>query len=123
MREKIARFMYGRYGVDQFSKFIMGVVMVLMILNLFFRTPVITLLLWAGIIFVYYRMFSKNHARCIAQNQWYLAQVRKLGCYKDIRTHHIYTCKSCRQKIRIPRGKGKIMIRCPRCGYEFVKRS
>lgn len=123
MREKLARFMYGRYGIDEFSRFFMAAVIVVMILNLFIHSPILVLFMWAGIIFVYYRMFSKNHTRCYAQNRWYLSQVKKITCYKDIRTHHIYTCKSCRQKIRIPRGKGKIMIRCPKCGYEFVKRS
>lgn len=123
LREKIARFMYGRYGVDQFSRFLLGAIMVIMFLNIFIRSRLLSILIWAVIIFVYVRMFSKKHARCYAQNQWYLAQVRKIHCYKDIRTHHIYTCKSCRQKIRIPRGKGKIMIRCPRCGFEFIKRS
>lgn len=123
MREKIARFMYGRYGVDQFSKFLVTLIMVMMFLNIFLRSTLVNCISWVGIIFVYYRMFSKNHYQCNAQNQWFLAQVRKLRCYKDIRTHHIYTCKSCKQKIRIPRGKGRIMIRCPKCGFEFIKRS
>lgn len=123
LREKMTRFMYGRYGVDQLSRFLLGATMVIVFLNLFVRRGFLNILTWVGIIFVYARMFSKNHARCYAQNQWYLAQLRRLRCYKDIRTHHIYTCKSCKQKIRIPRGKGKIMIRCPKCGFEFIKRS
>lgn len=123
MREKFARFMYGRYGVDELSRFLLIAVLVVVIVNLFFPSSLWTVLMVAGIVFIYYRMFSKNHARCYAQNQWYLSKVRKLSCYKDLRTHHIYTCKSCRQKIRIPRGKGRIMVRCPRCGYEFIKRS
>lgn len=123
MREKFARFMYGRYGIDEFSRFLMAAVIVVMILNIFIHSPILSIAVWMGIIFVYYRMFSRNHTRCLAQNRWYLSQVRKISCYKDIRTHHIYTCKSCRQKIRIPRGKGRIIIRCPKCGYEFMKRS
>lgn len=123
MREKLMRFMYGRYGIDQLSKFIMGAVIFFILLNMPLRTPVLTAAEWAGIIFIYYRMFSRNYAKCRAQNEWFLKKVSWLRCYKDIRTHHIYTCRSCRQKIRIPRGKGRIMIRCPKCGYEFVKRS
>lgn len=42
-------------------------------------------------------------------------------CYDD--TYKVFKCPKCRQKLRVPRGKGKIMITCRRCQYEFIKRT
>lgn len=127
LREKIAKFMYGRYGVDALSQFLMWAAIAVMVVNIFARNGILSLLVMVVIIIVYARMFSKNYSKCRAQNDKYLKIrsnfMKKINSYKDIKTHHIYTCKSCKQKIRIPRGKGKIMVRCPKCGFEFMKRS
>ncbi len=131
MREKFQRFMTGRYGVDQFSKFLNAVVIVLLILSLFVQN---SLMYYTGVfllIYAYFRMFSRNYPKRYAENQRYLkltAGIRgwfaRQRSYSQTRkTHHIYACPSCRQKIRIPRGKGRIAIRCPKCSTEFIKKS
>ena len=76
-------------------------------------------------------MFSKNVSKRYAENQAYLAKSYKIRCFfakqKDLfrqrKQYHIYKCPGCSQKIRIPRGKGKIEIRCPKCGTKFMKKS
>ena len=91
----------------------------------------LSLLSWACIILTYFRMFSRNIYKRSAENQWYLNKTYKLRSafyrQKNLliqrRTHHIYKCPSCRQKIRIPRGKGRIEIRCPKCSATFIKKS
>lgn len=131
MREKLMRFMQGRYGVDQLSRFVMGAAVVVLIVSMFSRSPVWSVILLALIFYCYFRMFSRNISARYAENQKFLestAGVRKKWATfkRDMsirKTHHIYRCPGCKQKIRVPRGKGKIAIRCPKCSREFIKKS
>ena len=131
MREKFYRFMQGRYGNDELSKFLVGVSMVFIILNLLTKSGIFNLLFWVCLIYSYFRMFSKNHSARYAENQKYLALKNKWTYkwenHKRMREQkkifHIYNCPYCKQKIRIPKGKGSIIITCPKCKQEFGKRS
>lgn len=129
MKEKLQRFMIGRYGVDAFGKFLLGAVVVLWAINLFANNRF--LYSWALLlmIYAYFRMFSKNTTKRYQENAKYLQLKNKLvsrfksrkSQLKERKTHHIYCCPTCRQKIRIPRGKGRICITCPKCKTEFTK--
>lgn len=131
MREKFMRFMYGRYGMDQFSKFLVTVSMIGFVLSMLTRRNIFYYLALALLIYTYFRMFSRNHAKRIAENQLYWKYTdtfrKKWHVFKrdsaQRKTHHIYKCPTCGQKIRIPRGKGKIEITCPKCSTKFVKKS
>lgn len=129
MREKLQKFMIGRYGVDAFGKFLLGAVVVLWVVNLFANSRM--LYSWALLlmIYAYYRMFSKNTTKRYQENTKYLQIKNKVvsrfksekSQLKQCKTHHIYRCPTCKQKIRIPRGKGRICITCPKCKTEFTK--
>lgn len=134
MRDKFIRFMQGRNGVDQFSRFLLGVALVSIIISMFVRGYFGTLLNTIGllaIVYTYFRIFSRNIQKRYGENQKYLSVTSKLRMRlnreKNImaqrKTHHIYTCPGCGQKIRIPRGKGKIEIECPKCHTKFIKNS
>lgn len=131
MREKLMRFMQGRYGADQLSRFLMGLGLAFMLISLFHRNRIWTMLVLLLILCCYFRMFSKNIPARYAENQKYLhltAVPRKKWATlkRDMavrRTHHIYRCPGCKQKLRIPKGRGKISVRCPKCGMEFIKKS
>lgn len=131
MKEKLMRFMYGRYGVDSFNKFLLGAGLVFVLLGSFSRSRLCNLLAWALIVYCYYRMFSKQLYKRAAENQAFLNKTAKVRgffasqkrMFQQRKTHHIYRCPSCHQKIRIPRGKGKIEISCPKCQTRFIKRS
>lgn len=135
MREKIQRFMVGRYGVDELAKALNIGVIVCLIISLFAgKFPVLSIFSWlgiAGIIYNYYRMFSKNVSKRYAENQKYVtARYRAVVKWDAMKkrfaqrkTHRFYKCPDCRQTVRVPKGRGKICITCPKCRREFIKKS
>lgn len=131
MKEKLRTFMIGRYGIDSFSKFLMGIALTLCILDIFVNNIFINSWFIVIIIYVYYRMFSRNHAKRYQENMKFLQIKNKFltrfrsekSIMKQRKTHHIYKCPNCNQKIRIPKGKGRICITCPKCKTEFTKTS
>lgn len=135
MKEKFARFMAGRHGTDRLNQFMLIVLLVCAVINMFIRNGYVSMLLTSWeillIVFIYIRMFSRNLTKRYAENQKYLAVENKVrhffGQKKYIqqqrKDYHIYSCPNCKQKIRIPKGKGKVSVRCPKCGTEFVKNS
>ncbi len=131
MKEKLIRLMYGRYGMDSLGRFTIIAGLIVMILAGWNNSMILSLLSWACIIYSYFRMFSRNIYKRSSENQWYLNKTYKVrtAFYKQKnlmiqrRTHHIYKCPACRQKIRIPKGKGRIEIRCPKCSSTFIKNS
>ena len=130
-KNKMMQFMQGRYGADQMGQMLSAVSMVFLIISLFSRNQAWFLLAVIGIVYNYFRMFSKNISKRYAENQKYLTMTagirRKLASWKSQlaqrKIYHIYRCPGCKQKIRVPRGHGKIEIRCPKCNTRFVKKS
>lgn len=131
MREKFQRFMWGRYGYDDLNRVLMITALVCMVLSLFPGGHIFYLIAGVAMAYSYFRMFSRNIAKRSRENQWFMnktAKVRKLFGKKErewqqSRQYHIYKCPKCRQKIRVPRGRGRIAITCRKCGTEFIKKS
>lgn len=130
LKEKFARFMYGRYGVDELGKTLLYVLLGMIVISMFVGGTFFNILIWITLIFAYYRMFSKNHAQRYAENQKFLQLKNKLKAKMNItrsritdKEHRIFKCPSCGQNVRVPRGKGQISIHCPKCHNDFVKRS
>ena len=131
MKEKLMRFMAGRYGFDPFGRATLIGALIVMVLSGLFESAILSLLAWALIIYTYFRLLSRNIYRRSAENQAYLEKTRGIRTWfnsqKSLmtqrKTHHIYKCPTCHQKIRVPRGKGRIEIRCPKCQTRFIKKS
>ena len=132
-REWLYNFMQNRYGMDQFSRDLNIISIVLFVISLFLPAAHIGMLMFAVIGYSYFRVFSRNISARARENQWYLektSNIRRrirsfISVNKQRKDFHIYTCPNpgCRAKIRIPRGKGKIEVTCPKCHTSFIKNS
>ena len=131
LRYRFTKFMQGRYGVDSLSRFLSVILLAVIVIGMFVRIPLSGLISLVLLVILYWRMFSRDIPKRYAENQKFLQlRDRFLGNFSNfgsnmsqLKDYHIYKCPRCNQKIRIPRGKGHIMVRCPRCGYEFHKKS
>lgn len=127
----LARMMYGRYGTDQLGFFTLLLMLILNMVFAFTEWDALYILSFALAILSIFRIFSKNVSKRYEENQKFLqmtAPVRSFFSAKtagllDLRTHRHFRCPQCKQKIRVPRGKGNIQITCPKCRHEFVKKS
>lgn len=135
MRERFQRFMSGRYGADELSKTLSIAVVVCLVVSLFSGLlPVLSILYWIGLgLMVYntYRMFSRNVSKRHEENQKFLNARYQAAVKKNARkkrweqrdTYRFFKCPSCKQQVRVPKGRGKICITCPKCRAEFIKKS
>ena len=131
MKERMQRFMAGRYGNDQLNQFIFIVAIISMVLEIITRQSLFYTLTLVLLILAYVRVFSRNINKRYEENMKFLQKkdailnkFRKQKYYAaQRRNFHIYTCPQCKQKIRIPKGKGKISIICPKCRTSFIKKS
>ena len=123
----LRRVMTGRYGTDQLNNVLLIIALVLCllptILSFFIFIPPLNLLLTLGAYtlmgIALFRMFSRNTYKRYEENRRYLRFRERL---KD-RTHRYYQCPRCRQDVRVPRGKGKISITCPKCREKFIRKT
>lgn len=119
----LRRFMMGRYGTDKLNMAILGAGVIACLISMFIRMPLVNLLLTAlsyGLmIWAIFRTLSRNTYKRYQENRRYLMFVDRI---KD-RDHRYFDCPKCRQPVRVPRGKGKIAITCPKCGEKFIKKT
>ena len=123
--------MIGRYGTDGLNQFLSILSLVLIVLALLTKSSFLTLLGMIVLVLCYYRSLSRNIAKRTEENyQFYTIKDRitnKINGLKDQwanrKLYHYYRCPQCRQKLRVPRGRGRIQISCPRCGTQFIKKS
>lgn len=125
MKERMQRFMAGRYGNDQLNQFIFIVAIISMVLEIITRQSLFYTLTLVLLILAYVRVFSRNINKRYEENMKFLQRkdailnkFRKQKYYAaQRRNYHIYTCPQCKQKIRIPKGKGRSVLHARNAGH------
>ena len=130
MRDWFRRLMMGRYGVDQLTWVLLVLSLILSLCGGIFRSNVLRILCWAVLIVCYLRIFSRNIYARQQENQkllqfwWKLKNGKANRPTREQRKNYkVFSCPTCKQKLRVPRGKGKISISCPKCGTNFIKKT
>ena len=127
MAEKYRIFMYGRYGYDEFSRFLSIFALVLVLVAYFF--PVLCYLGLAVIVYSVFRTYSKNIPARMREREKFLRIKKKISQFfkrtknrfKERKTHKYFKCRKCKTYLRVPKGRGKIEITCPMCKTKVTK--
>lgn len=116
-------FMAGRYGTDRLNMVILCAGLVASLLSVWTKSRglnlIFFLLSYGLMIWAIFRSLSRNTYKRYLENRKFLQLINRV---KD-RQNRYFDCPKCRQVVRVPRGKGKISITCPRCKEKFVRKT
>ena len=135
LRDAMARFMYGRNGVDQLNISLLWVciaadLLATILMRRQSAAAYVGVALYylglAGMVLFLFRALSRNLYKRQAENQkWLQARSRRRGTASAAKArradteHKYFTCRRCKTICRVPVGKGKVIITCPKCGAEI----
>ena len=121
LKSGFQRFMTGRYGTDKLNMAILCIGLVFSLLASFLPGAGLKLLFttvsYVLMFLAIFRTLSRNIYKRYEENRKFLLFFQKL---KD-KEHRYYNCPRCHQQVRVPKGKGKISITCPKCREKFIK--
>lgn len=128
---RLRAFMAGRYGLDQLSIALLILGIIFTIISNFVAYILLSILSMAVYIIAVLRMFSRNFISRRAENArfmkiWNTVRNRLSGFrvrVRDRKTHRFFKCPGCKNTLRVPKGRGKLLITCPKCGERFEKRT
>ncbi len=131
LSNSIRRFMYGRYGIDALGTFLLITGIVMSILSsfrllVFLSIPALGIIIWA-----YARCLSKNHYKRRDELDRFLRIRRNVRerydlarrIFRERKTHKHFRCRMCRTRLRVPKGRGKIEVTCPKCHAKTIKKT
>ncbi|SFI19097.1 zinc finger domain-containing protein, LSD1 subclass [Pseudobutyrivibrio sp. OR37] len=140
-RYRMAKFFSGRTGVDALGRAVTWLALILMLLTMITHSNICYLLAMACLLYSFWRMLSKNYQKRYYENAKFLEKTagirRKLSVlsaklmaffnkakadYNQRKVYAIFKCPSCKQKLRAPKGRGKIQVTCSKCHTVFIKK-
>lgn len=128
---RMAQWMMGRYGIDELTQALMLLGCGFVLVNFFVHSGILSTLALLLMALGIFRCYSRNIA----------ARTRELAKYQELmvkpkawwrlinkkwvnrKTTIYFKCKGCGAVLNVPKGKGKILVTCPKCGAKEEKRS
>ena len=126
--------MDGRNGTDELCRFLLVLSLVLLLLSMLIK-GLVGSILWAlvlaALIYCYFRILSRNVYKRRSENEWYLRQKNAVSKWfrslrdrwKQRKEYRFFRCPSCHALLRVPKGKGKILLTCRKCGRRFERKT
>lgn len=140
LKERFEKFLQGRYGGDPLNTVVCIAALALFIVGSVLGAvggkacTAISFVLYiaaaAGIGYSFFRMLSRDLTARRGEYEKYNEKIVKPlrrtrseleTRRKQRKTHRFFKCPKCRQTVRVPKGKGRVRITCPKCGETFVK--
>ncbi len=127
----LRKFMFGRYGADKLNLALIIISFIISFVGNIFSSLIILIISYVILMVCIFRMLSKNITARMNENQKFLKIFtpienkvkRKVNVAKGTNSHKHYECSKCKQIVRVPRGRGRIEITCPKCKNRFVKKT
>ena len=127
----ISRVLIGRNGFDNMARTTLWASIIFALINVYAQSVIIYFLWVIFLGYTVFRIFSKNITKRYAENQKFLEITKTPRSnlnllrlqVRDRETSRYYICRKCHQQIRVPKGKGRIEIRCPKCGERFIRKT
>lgn len=135
MRNWFQRVFAGRYGTDTLNYVLLILGVIILILSEYWGSQLFMTVAIAVIFITYFRMFSRNISARYAENQKFMAWISPLrkfyqkkfsnnvAKFENRKTHKFVKCQNCKTTLRLPKGKGKIKVTCPKCKHSFVTKT
>lgn len=127
---RLREFFYGRTGFDQLNQAIIIIGAVFLFFSSILNIAPLAFVFLLSIIICLYRALSTDLKTRQWENRWMLEKISKPAAFfrlrirmlREIRTHRYLKCPNCKARLRVPRGKGKVSIRCAKCDVGFIKK-
>ena len=131
IRRFLRNFMMGRYGPDHLNVAMIVLSLVLSLVNALAGFAPLMYISYVILALALFRMLSRNITRRRAENDkfiryWWPVRTkasRTIANIKHRKTYKFLKCPGCGNTLRVPKGKGKLQITCPKCGERFMKKT
>ena len=127
----LSRFMYGRYGADEFSRAIVMASLILLIIGNITASLLLIYISFAGYVYMIFRTFSRNIDKRSQENQTFLNKTAKWRTeyaqfkvrWRNRKQYKYFKCPQCHSRLRLPRKVGEVTVTCGKCKHSFKKKA